>query len=782
MMKIPPPYRKITTAIVPPTKTTFDALFAAPKNLSAVAAAATLAVGTKKAAPSPKAAPTVGLSMYNEEFVQPFSPNSILFANSFNSTTIRILLQITDEISSIWTALEKRFEGFRLVIASKVEMDLRTVDFAGNYAKRRFSKDLGRIASGIDTISKPLMSLPSSIQQSEEVWNLFQAGVNPLDNQPRLMSNFDATSTRQRAKMKKKAPQFEKPVSNLAPDALYRSIKTLPTTFKYDYERRVRARESLTEAELNRQLSDGGAQQDGYEYGDDAAQLEIKELAAISSGSSSCSSSAGVVPNSMEGGPAAQMKAEETGAEEIGGVREVVNDAKALGETVIRQLSSIDSNRVAAINLLVNLSETGCLDALSKEILWAGGQLKDFRDRAQRSQQTKAVSIGGGVELVVEDIISSDEDVERAARERRMMAVQRALDEALEACLRLVKLPARLLGLQRFQEIFALALEAAGEEEITSLHVKQPVAIQIFVQDVDVLVKGLMMLVEDMATAAEESKSTTPSTPAAVVPSTWVTPGVERRLLGRKELFLESFLQLEVLQKFLSEAAASGPEQVDKCNFGVVDELLDQPLITMINPSAYEDDEDDGVSTDVVQAKAMTSGSDVYDSVIVTAKPMDTGQGKQQGQGQGQEKRHAVVLFEYYNDVRFISMGPRATALLNSGKASAEDGAFVETTAEALMTEEEKLGKFALTALDVLFFLGETAAKAAGPILVDGGALATSRIKETFFPDDGGANGMLAKNKARVRVSSSFSEGKADGEGKVLSSLMLQKKKIGSKG
>jgi len=67
-----------------------------------------------------------------------------------------------------------------------------------------------------------------------------------------------------------------------------------------------------------------------------------------------------------------------------------------------------------------------------------------------------------------------------------------------------------------------------------------------------------------------------------------------------------------------------------------------------------------------------------------------------------------------------------------SEPGSEEASVVVETTAETSETREAQVVKFLITSLDVSLFLVESLAKAVGPIVMDGGALATARASQTL--------------------------------------------------
>lgn len=125
---------------------------------------------------------------------------------SFNSTTMRALFDITEEVSNNWAKVERTFASWIMIVTSKVERDIKTTFKSTEFISRKVTKERNNFISGVTLISKPLLSLPSVIEKlrgKEDSWGLIRAGVNPLE-QSRLLGNFGAASTREKAKLPKK--------------------------------------------------------------------------------------------------------------------------------------------------------------------------------------------------------------------------------------------------------------------------------------------------------------------------------------------------------------------------------------------------------------------------------------------------------------------------------------------------------------------------------------------------------------------------------------------------
>ena len=177
-------------------------------------------------------------------------------SDSFNSTTLKFMFEIQDQVNSGWAKIEQTFASWVVIVTSKVERDIKTTFRTGEVISRTVTKSTEQVLSSVMEASRPVLMLPSAIQQlndNDDAWNLIKAGVNPLE-QGKLLGNLGATSTKQRAALPKtRAP------SVLAVDSLYRSVRLLPNKLTYDYNRRktAKALESGMGAPTNRLLGDG---------------------------------------------------------------------------------------------------------------------------------------------------------------------------------------------------------------------------------------------------------------------------------------------------------------------------------------------------------------------------------------------------------------------------------------------------------------------------------------------------------------------------------------------
>lgn len=131
-------------------------------------------------------------------------------SDSFNSSTLRILFDIKEEVESFWLKFENQIESFKLIVVSKVERDIRTTLGAGDFVTRSFKTGTFDLTKGIgDSTIKPLSQLPGRIKElsskKDSPLNLVLSGLNPLEDKSRLLGNFDATTTKQRLnKLRKK--------------------------------------------------------------------------------------------------------------------------------------------------------------------------------------------------------------------------------------------------------------------------------------------------------------------------------------------------------------------------------------------------------------------------------------------------------------------------------------------------------------------------------------------------------------------------------------------------
>jgi hypothetical protein len=144
---------------------------------------------------------------------------------------------------------------------------------------------------------------------------------------------------------------------------------------------------------------------------------------------------------------------------------------------------------------------------------------------------------------------------------------------------------------------------------------------------------------------------------------------------------------------------------------------------TAINPSAYLDDDE--------EAEAEAEAEEVVaQEAVTTAIPVRIMTGDSTASPLG-ATRNATV--------------PAVVA------ADTPPVVIIDTTAQTKQLIDEKaIKELGTTAIDVVFFLAETAFKAAAPIVRDGGATALGRIQEALFPDNGSL-GELRKSEARAK-------------------------------
>lgn len=97
----------------------------------------------------PTRAKNASISLYREELIQPFK-----LSDSFNSTTLRYLIDIQQEFVSFWAKLEQTILSWGMVVSAKVERDIRTTGLAGEYVSRRVVKDTEALTKGVVSISR----------------------------------------------------------------------------------------------------------------------------------------------------------------------------------------------------------------------------------------------------------------------------------------------------------------------------------------------------------------------------------------------------------------------------------------------------------------------------------------------------------------------------------------------------------------------------------------------------------------------------------------------------
>ena len=93
------------------------------------------------------------IARYNDD---PFLTNqwNISISSSFNSTTMRYLFQIQEEIVSFWTKLEQKWLSWTMQVTSKVERDISTTSKTTDYIVRNIDKQKNYFVSAMVGMTK----------------------------------------------------------------------------------------------------------------------------------------------------------------------------------------------------------------------------------------------------------------------------------------------------------------------------------------------------------------------------------------------------------------------------------------------------------------------------------------------------------------------------------------------------------------------------------------------------------------------------------------------------
>ena len=86
---------------------------------------------------------------YEEELSKPWQ-----LSDSVNSTTLKLLFNLQEEISNIWFKVEQQFSSWSFMITSKVERDIRMTLSASDYVTRRVTKDTEKLFTGAQELQK----------------------------------------------------------------------------------------------------------------------------------------------------------------------------------------------------------------------------------------------------------------------------------------------------------------------------------------------------------------------------------------------------------------------------------------------------------------------------------------------------------------------------------------------------------------------------------------------------------------------------------------------------
>jgi predicted oxidoreductase (fatty acid repression mutant protein) len=73
------------------------------------------------------------------------SESSWKLADSFNSTTIRYLLNLGQEVSQLWSAVDRAISYWIVAATSKVERDIKLTAAAAEFVVRRVGADRRRL-------------------------------------------------------------------------------------------------------------------------------------------------------------------------------------------------------------------------------------------------------------------------------------------------------------------------------------------------------------------------------------------------------------------------------------------------------------------------------------------------------------------------------------------------------------------------------------------------------------------------------------------------------------
>lgn len=86
---------------------------------------------------------------YEEELIKPWQ-----LSDSVNSTTLRLLFNLQEEITNFWFKLEQQWSSWSIMITSKVERDIRVTLGASDYVTRKVTKDTEKLFTGAQELQK----------------------------------------------------------------------------------------------------------------------------------------------------------------------------------------------------------------------------------------------------------------------------------------------------------------------------------------------------------------------------------------------------------------------------------------------------------------------------------------------------------------------------------------------------------------------------------------------------------------------------------------------------
>lgn len=86
---------------------------------------------------------------YEEELIKPWQ-----LSDSVNSTTLRLLFNLQEEITNFWFKVEQQWSSWSIMITSKVERDIRVTLGASDYVTRKVTKDTEKLFTGALELQK----------------------------------------------------------------------------------------------------------------------------------------------------------------------------------------------------------------------------------------------------------------------------------------------------------------------------------------------------------------------------------------------------------------------------------------------------------------------------------------------------------------------------------------------------------------------------------------------------------------------------------------------------
>lgn len=99
---------------------------------------------------------TNDLTVLGTEVLEAVTPGAVenystsATSTSYNSTTMRTVVEMVSNFAEVWAELEHRGESVRIAIASKVERDIRITVGAGRYIVRRATTDTRLLLSAVN--------------------------------------------------------------------------------------------------------------------------------------------------------------------------------------------------------------------------------------------------------------------------------------------------------------------------------------------------------------------------------------------------------------------------------------------------------------------------------------------------------------------------------------------------------------------------------------------------------------------------------------------------------